>query len=99
MVLPCHERLPLSSPIRRLEWHAMTRWCFGNGSAAGVRRCSGSVPTVTAGSVTVRHPAVCKRAASSGAVRIVVTNRVPKAGKTIVTGNVSIGIAAEAELA
>jgi len=54
---------------------------------------------VTAGSVTVRHPAVCKRAASSGAVRIVVTNRVPKAGKTIVTGNVSIGIAAEAELA
>ena len=73
----------------------MARWYFGSGRAAGVRRYSGSVPTVIVVSVIARCPVERKPADGSDVLRTVATSRAPKAGKTTVIGSASTGIAGE----
>jgi len=95
LVLTCHDRLPLSSPVSGLAWRFMAKLLSGSGFAvaAVARRCSGSVGTVIAGSVTVVPPAVTKPGCGRGAVPTAATNEVRKAGWIIATANARIGTA------
>ena len=82
LVLTCHDRLPLSSPVCGLAWRFLAKSFSGSGFAVAVdaRRCSGSVSTAIAGSAIVVPPVVTKRGSSRGVARTAVTSGVRKAG-------------------
>ncbi len=71
----------------------MARLFSDNEFAAGVTRCSGSAPIVTAASVIAAHPADSKRGGSNDAVRTAATSRAQKDEKTIATDSGSTGSA------
>ncbi|MGO8735701.1 MAG: hypothetical protein ACLQVM_23235 [Terriglobia bacterium] len=77
----------------------MARLFSGNEFAWGVSRCSGSVPTVTAGSAIAAFRAASQCVVSNGAVPTVATSRVRKDEMTIATGSGSIGAVVESETA
>gem|GEM_PF-1648514 len=95
MLLPCHDRSPLSSPTWQREWRVMARWFSDNECAAGASRCFGSAFTVTAASVIAARPADCRLGSNNDAVPTAATSRVRKDDWTIVTGSGSTAVAGE----
>jgi hypothetical protein len=67
---------------------------FGRGVAEDAMRCSGSVRTVTEGSVIAVHSAASRHVGNNGGVPIAVINRALKDAPIIATGSASTGIVA-----
>ena len=67
---------------------------YGSEVAADATRCSGSVRTVTAGSVIAVHSAACRHGGNNGGVPTAVISGVPRDEQIIATGSASTGIVA-----
>jgi hypothetical protein len=94
-VLPCHDRLPLSSPVCGATWRFPPRKFYGSAFAAvmDAMRCSGSVRIVIGASTTVARVAGQKHGCSSTAAPTAGISGVPKAASIIViaSGGIVVG--------
>lgn len=92
LVLPCHSWVAVVQSALWAAWRSPAKPSSVSGFAADVRRCSGSVSTVTA-DITIAAPlAAFQPGSSSVAPPIAATSRARRDAATIATGNAPIGV-------
>ncbi len=74
-----------------MDLFILAKLFFGSAVAEDAMRCSGSVRTVTAGSVIAVRSAVSRHAGNNDGVPIAVISRALKDAPIIVTGSASTG--------
>ena len=91
LVLTCHDRLPLSSPVSGRTWPQAIGFSGSAFVAAGdAMRCSGSADIVIAGSATVARVAAPKHVGNNTAAPTAAINGARKGVSTTGTAKESI---------
>ena len=97
MVLPCRAVAVVHSPLA-MQWimlvnlFILVKLFYGSEVAADAMLCSGSVCTVTAGSVIAALSAASRHAGNNEGVPTAVISGVPRDEQIIAIGSASIGI-------